>query len=353
MKISRVLLIEQLLKVGPETIQSLEKKLKSKGLRCSRRSIYRDLELLEERFNDPRMEIKSSNGEYNRKTWMICNRESGEPETKDSYFKAYLMDQFAPEWLRKISGGVMDILYNNHYRIPSSEYNSIVANLPPESVWHSNWSEFNPDSRIQHHIREILWAIAHHKVVRITHYLHGRNETALYWPYRMIYHRGTIHLAGWIISPGGRRPVFSIRELESLDSVELTNDRAPVRFPYKTALQELAKRFGIHDSSDNKTYRVKLELGEGPYLFLSKRHWHPTQRFFRDRNGRCFMEMEVQLSIELTGWIMSWLEHVKVVKPLRLQKMIQSRAAYIHDMYGKGRPPVNPSDTNNSFLIGR
>lgn len=199
----------------------------------------------------------------------------------------------------------------------------------------------------------MLWAIANHKVVRITHYLHGRVESTLYWPYRMIYHRGTIHLAGWIIDSGGKHTRFSIRELESLDKVQLTNERAPVKFPLKAARMELARRFGIHDSNDNRAYKVRLEVGEGPWLFLSKRHWHPSQKFSRDRKGRCFMEMNVQLSIELAGWIMSWLEHVKVVKPLRLRKMILTRAAYIHDMYRQDRPPVNPSDTNDSFLVGR
>jgi predicted DNA-binding transcriptional regulator YafY len=351
MKALRILIIEQILKFGPETVESISLKLKQKGLQCSQRSIYRDLLLLEEHFKDPQLEIRKSDGEFNRKKWVICKKDNSKIKDADTYIKAYLLDQFTPQWLRKTSGSAMEILHAHDFKIPSKSIGGIMSEIPPEAVLHSNWCEFHYNDNTIEHIRKVLWAISNKKNIRIKHFFHQRWENQYFKPYRMIYHRGTIHIAGWILEEK-KKPLFSIRELEAIETIELSNERKKVAVSKKDAKLEVSKRFGIHDSEESKEVSIKIQMSEGPYLFLSRRFWHNSQKFYKNDKGEYFMELKCVINIELIGWLFSWLEHVKVVSPVSLKKAMEDRAEFLLMMYKKQLPPVNPSNTNKPFLIG-
>lgn len=351
MKALRILIIEQILKVGPETVESLAIKLKQKGITCSARSIYRDLLLLEENFRDPQMEVRRMDGEYNRGKWIICLREQGKPDDVETYLKTFMLDQFTPQWLKKAGGHALETLQQYNYKIPAKALGSIMSEIPPEAVLHSNWCEFKYNSKTIAQIRQVFWAIANKKIVSIRYLLHGTWDHKLFRPFRIIYHRGTIHIAGWIVS--GKKDIqFSILELEAFEKLELSNERVLLKFPLREAKVELQRRFGIHDSTEKKAELIIIQMGEGPYLYLSRRFWHASQRFYRDRKGHCFLELKCAINIELIGWLFSWLEHVKVIKPVRLRKAMEERAAFLVNMYRQDLQPVNPSDTNNPFLTG-
>lgn len=352
MKALRILVIEQILKAGPETVESLAAKLRQKGITCSTRSIYRDLLLLEEHFRDPQLEVRRIDGEFNRGKWIICLREDGRPDDVETYLKTYLLDQFTPQWLKKASGSALSTLQRYDFKIPSKALGSIMSEIPPEAVLHSNWCEFQYSSKTLTHIRQVLWAIANKKLIRIRHFLHGQWEHQTFRPFRMVYHRGTVHVAGWIVG-ADKELRFSIRELEAFESVELSNERLRLSVPLREGRLELQRRFGIHDSDEKKAELVVIEMGEGPYLYLSRRNWHPSQRFYKDRKGRFFLEMKCTVNIELIGWLFSWLEHVKVLQPERLRKAMEERAGYILHMYRSNGSPVNPSDTNKPFITGQ
>jgi predicted DNA-binding transcriptional regulator YafY len=351
MKALRILIIEQFLKAGPETVESLAVKLKDKGIVCSSRSIYRDLLLLEENLRDPQMMVKRMDGEFNRGKWIICLRDHGRPDEVDTYLKTYMLDQFTPEWLKKVSGSALETLQQYNYKIPAKAIGSIMTEIPPEAVLHSNWCEFKYNSKTIAQIRQVFWAIANNKMVSIRYHLHGCWEQNLFRPFRIIYHRGTLHVAGWIVRSKSEIQ-FSVLDLEAFEKLELSNERLQLKFPLREAKQELHRRFGIHDSIEKKTEQIIIQMGEGPYLHLSNRFWHPSQRFYRDRKGHCFLELKCAVNIELIGWLFSWLEHVKVIKPVRLRKAMEERAVFMANMYRQNKQPVNPSDTNNPYLTG-
>ena len=351
MKALRILIIEQFLKSGPETVESLSIKLKQKGFTCSLRSIYRDLLLLEEHFSDPQLEIKKSDGEFNRKKWVIAKKERSKINDVDTFIKAYLLDQFTPQWLRKTSGSAIEILQQHDFQIPAKAIAEIMSEIPPEAVIHSNWCEFQYNEKTLEHIRKVLWAISNKKNIRIKHFFHKEWRDQSYKPYRMIYHRGTIHIAGWLLEDR-KKPVFSIRELEAIENIELSNDRKKVNVTNKEARKEISNRFGIHDSEEQKPVNIKIQMGEGPYLFLSRRFWHASQKFYKTTNDEFLMELKCVINIELIGWLFSWMEHVKVISPVALKKAMQDRAEFLLKMYKKQLSPVNPSNTNKPFLIG-
>ena len=351
MKALRILIIEQFLKSGPETVESLSIKLKQKGFTCSLRSIYRDLLLLEEHFRDPQLEIRKSDGEFNRKKWVICKKEGSKINDADTFIKAFLLDQFTPQWLRKTSGSALEILQQHDFKIPAKAIGEIMSEIPPEAVIHSNWCEFQYNEKTLEHIRKVLWAISNKKNIRIKHFFHKEWRDQYFKPYRMIYHRGTIHIAGWLLEDR-KKPFFSIRELEAIENIELSNDRKKVNVTIKQARNEVNKRFGIHDTEQDKIETIKIQMGEGPYLFLSRRFWHASQKFYKGSKGEYFMELKCTVNIELVGWIFSWIEHMKVIQPISLRNAMEERAEFLLIMYKKDLSPVNPSNTNQPFLMG-
>lgn len=353
MKIQRILRIQQLLKLGPETIDSIYEKLSKEGIQCSKRSIYRDLVSLEEHFDDQRMELRVVDGEFNRKKWLIVRKKTDSQTKEETYFKTFLAENMKPQWMKRLTGNTLEALLRSDYTIKSNEFHTIAGNLPTGSVMHSGWGELSEPVINPDHLRTVLYAINNQKVIIIKQHLHHNHITYRLAPFRIVYHRGTLQLCGWELDEKNRNKGFTTREIDLFDHVELTPNRFIPRGEVQDAKRLLSTRFGIHDTAERKPVKIKLELGEGPARFLMRRIWHPTQKFYQDRKGRWFMEFNCAMSIELTGWLFSWIEHIKVIQPLSLSKQMQKRAEYIADMYRNNTPPVNPVNTNDPDLIGK
>ncbi|MEY4595193.1 MAG: hypothetical protein RIQ47_1603 [Bacteroidota bacterium] len=353
MKAKRILLIEQFLKMGPETIDSLHLKLESSGIKCSHRSIYRDLDLIGEYFKDPYLEFIVMDAEFNKKKWLITRRKTASSDDFDLFISSYIVDQFTPGWLKQVSGGLMKTLMRYGYQIPNDVSKKIITNIPPHSVVHSGWSEFIHRKEIFQFIKDALWAIANDKLLEISHFIHQKKHHYYFKTFRLVYHRGTVHLAGWVIDIETSQAEFAIRELDAFESLTVSNERCKTRTNTRSANAALQSRFGIHDASDVKLHSIKIEMGEGPYLFLSKRIWHHTQKFYKGRAGKYYLEFQSEINIELVGWIFSWMEHVKVIRPTSLKRLMSERAKYILGMYQDDLNPVDPTDTNNPFIIGK
>ena len=353
MKIKRILILEQLLKQGPESIESLSEKLKGRGIKCSNRTIYRDLIILEECYEDIRMGLKVIDGEFNRKKWIICDKKAIASEDSEIYFKTFLQDQFKPNWLKSITGNSIDTLVKLNYTIPNGEYKTLITHIPDESIICTDWNEFTINAHSLKHIKDVLWAITNRKQILIEYYYQGKRIKSKCNPFRLVYHRGTIHIACWILDDNTGKSEFCVRELDTLEKISMSNNRYNIKDKKKTANKELTSRFGIHDSDDKKIYSIKLEMGEGPYIFLSRRFWHTSQKFHRSAEGKYFMELKCRINIELIGWLFSWVEHIKIHSPDILKNNMRQRAEFIALLYTKNNGPINPSNSNNAMVIGK
>ncbi|MFM8813003.1 MAG: helix-turn-helix transcriptional regulator, partial [Methylophilaceae bacterium] len=332
---------------------SIALKLKKNGVICSKRSIYRDLISLEEHFEDHRVELKVIDGEFNRKKWVILNKRASSADKEDVYLQTFLVEHFKPEWMKRLTGNTLNNLLKSNYSIQKHEFNTIANNIPEAAVMHSGWGEFNAEDHNAGHIRDILWAITNNRMLIITQHYHSSLITYTFAPFKLIYHRGTLHIAGWLVNDTWENREFCIREIDLFENVDLTDERFLPKRDFARAIKLLKERFGIHDTNEQKAVKIRLELGDGPARFLSKRTWHPTQRFTKSGNGTWYMDLECALSIELIGWIFSWLEHIKVIKPLSLKKQMQKRAEFISNMYKKDLPVVNPKNTDDINSIGK
>ena len=76
------------------------------------------------------------------------------------------------------------------------------------------------------------------------------------------------------------------------------------------------------------------------------RNWHPKQSFEVINNGNIIMSFESDLNIELVGWVMMWMENVKVLNPPALKHIIKTKAEKIALLYSTDTNPVNNTDSS-------
>ena len=92
----------------------------------------------------------------------------------------------------------------------------------------------------------------------------------------------------------------------------------------------LSNRFGLFPGTPVK---VKLKFNKVAAPHIIDRIWHPTQKMKESASGSLRFEMETAISPELTSWILSWKEHVKVIAPERLVANIKKHLVKMNAQY--------------------
>ncbi|MFM7015806.1 MAG: helix-turn-helix transcriptional regulator [Bacteroidota bacterium] len=350
MQIERILTVIRFLSVGPETVATLYPKLKSLGYNCSERTIYRDLTKISEVLNTPQIRVAVSEGVFNKKTWMIVSSENDTSLSFQEYVNLFLIEHFKTKWLKKATGDTLSQILDMKKGVSLDSFPEIVQLVPSNAVANSDWSEFIFKAKHKKFLDELLRAITNKIVVSIKHYDHERLVEINYEPLRMIYHRGTVHLIACHYKNSDR--ALHVIELDAIESVVELDKRFNLKGSLKAIDNKLQTKFGIHDSNDTKVYKVIIHISKSAGIYLSNRFWHKSQKFKLLDDGSYHLEMQCCINIELVGWIMSWLEHMKVVSPTLLKEHIQKRSLYIHQMYKNNDDPISPRDTDNWDSIG-
>lgn len=350
MQIERILAVIRFLSMGPETVATLFPKLKSLGYSCSERTIYRDLTKISEVLNTPQIHVAVTEGVFNKKTWMIVSSENDTSLSFQEYVNLFLIEHFKSKWLKKVTGDTLSQILDIKKGVSIDSFPEIVQLVPGNAVVNSGWSEFIYKAKHNKFLKELLRAITNKIVVQIKYYDHENLVLVNFEPMRMIYHRGTVHLIGAHYK--GADKSIQVIELDAIESLIDIDKRFNVKGKNKLLESVLQSKFGIHASSDAKIYKVVIHISKSAGIYLSNRFWHKSQKFTELPDGSFQLEMQCVINIELVGWIMSWLEHMKVVSPTILKNHIAERANYIYQMYKNDQHPISPNDTDNWTVIG-
>jgi predicted DNA-binding transcriptional regulator YafY len=163
--------------------------------------------------------------------------------------------------------------------------------------------------------------------------------------YALVFHRGSIFIAS---SMDQSSNLYFI-DLESILSIKPTKQKFNKVISRSAINEQLMKRFGI-TRHDGPVYKIKLAFHpsddkmETGFLnpFIQKRIWHPNQRFSKDASGRYLvLEFDSQLNRELVGWIMMWMDHIKILEPVQLIQIVKSKLKAIQDIMDGSEPKFN------------
>lgn len=287
-KIKRLFKIYQRLKRGPVTIEGLKQWCNENDNKVSKRTLYRDLEDISLYFETDSEKIIVENGEFNKTTWRLINKKDiilSSDSASDLLQKFFLIKNFSPGAISSIIGDSVEKLADNLVKTDINNAKFIPFETLQNAIFSTNWGECNYDLWEKEIVLDVIWAIENKRQVVISKVQNTTTESAdipneiKVNPLKIFYHRGTIYLCfEWQEKPGD----ILLYDLEGITDFKLTDQRFKPSNTTEKINIFLAKRFGVSDSKDQKTYTVKLLFPRTThYKFVLKRFWHPTQKFYQ------------------------------------------------------------------------
>jgi proteasome accessory factor B len=158
---------------------------------------------------------------------------------------------------------------------------------------------------------------------------HGRQHD--FEPYTLVAYRGGLYVLG--LSRRHRSIIYlAVERIRKVDFI-IDRDGNRTRFAYPKGYhpaKHLDGTFGLLEGPETK---VQLLLLENTEAYLRPRIIHPTQKFYRRRDGKTVLTMQVRGTTELRNFILSLGPWVKVLKPEVLRKEVAELTSRAADLY--------------------
>ncbi len=170
------------------------------------------------------------------------------------------------------------------------------------------------------HLPKIHTALAERRTLRTRYYSFARasEDTREIDPYHLTLHNGGLYLVAWC----HLRQALRIFAVERMRSVELTRVRFEVPESFD-AEKYLAGAWGMLQG-ELVTVRVLFARSLAPYI--RERLWHPSQKLRDLPDGRVEMTLEVADTLEVRRWILGYGVQAEVVEPEGLREALRSEA---------------------------
>lgn len=161
---------------------------------------------------------------------------------------------------------------------------------------------------------------------------HGREKDAVtereVSPQRLNFHRGNWYLVAWCHMKEAMR-LFSMDALAAVDTLS-KKSKAVSR-------KELAgfegQGYGIFAGTEVRW--AKLRFSKDRALWVAQEVWHPEQRLARETDGTILLEVPFADYRELVMDILRHGQHVEVLNPPELQKIVQAELRQASRQYTK------------------
>ncbi|MCQ4035724.1 helix-turn-helix transcriptional regulator [Kaistella montana] len=347
-KSENLLKVYSRLKRGPVNIEILKKWIKTNGLSISERTIYRYLHDLEN-IELPDEKLIVTEGEKNKKTWKI---EYDESTTKLNEFDLHsylLFKNLMPLPLVKSREATFDRIENLFYKNYSKSNFEDFSIFAEQQISNTYFYELLSMDDYQKTLNDAIWCIQNKREIELldveydyTSIPKSIHYPLVFLPLHILYHRGVIHLSGYMKESGN----LMIIALNQIKEYHLTN----IMFDNKKLLEklenEMQSRFGITGNMNNEIYDIEIEFSEYTGEFIKHHFWHHSQNITQQENGNYIMKLRCGINRELVGWVFQWMSNAKVLKPNTLKELVVKKHHDIIESYKTDDPIVS----NNSFL---
>jgi len=329
-QVSRIYRILDILDGLPDglSVSELRTRLADRGHEASKRTIYRDLEALEQAgfplFPDSKDPNEGQRWRLER-TARVTNYLALAPKELVALFLARgmlapLRDTPFYADLQAVFQKLEDKLGSrnlDYFRSLEGEFQ-----FEPSPKWGLGLS---PD-----HLDTIRAAISEGQQLQMTYYSVNSNKTSerKVGPHYLYFAKGSLYLVAEDLSDQTTK-VFSVprvKEATMLDAVYEGKISTPEDF--------FGSSFGIFQG--NKAVSVQLEFSQRVGSYVRERSWHHSQRVVSREGGRVELSLEVGLTPEFVGWVLSFGADVRVMAPVALQEELRERAKAVVEQYKRG-----------------
>lgn len=342
-----ILFIYQILKEGPQTIDSLYNRLIEHQIQISKRSIYRYLNRIESSSlpNSEVFEMEQEN--KNRKTFMIREIPKKVDISEIEWLSFLNSSLIAQNLFSNQEEEINAFLKINRYLFQHAPLKSQLVSMfngNVNIVKSSRFGELLPDLRIKKLLNKFTYYFSQNICLEIASYSKSVKNNQFIpqvkqplIPLAIGYHRSNFTLYFYAKKECN---VFGL-EIEMIQDLNFSNEKFTESERYIYLEKVESTNFGYHQSIIPGIHKIVLEFPENPGEHVINRFWHTNQKFTRKENGFIQLEFTTEINIELIGWIAMWLDNIKVLGPEALINILDSKYNNMLSILRNNMNPVN------------
>ncbi|MCA3014268.1 MAG: transcriptional regulator [Myxococcaceae bacterium] len=148
-------------------------------------------------------------------------------------------------------------------------------------------------------------------------------------PLRLLVHNGALYLHAW----HAHFATVLLLNLQRLKTLEVLDEVEPLPPDYDPKRLE-DSAFGVFIGKGTQTFVLDFDAFARPYI--EERTWHPSETREDLPDGGLRLRMACTPSYEVTNWVASWREHVRVVEPAALRDELATYGRFLRASYGEG-----------------
>jgi predicted DNA-binding transcriptional regulator YafY len=285
----------------------------------TRRTLYRDLEMIEDA--GYRFVKEDGGGGGLSKKWRFppgMRKAPDKPYTESELLSLYFcMNLLQPFRGTPLRDGLESLLAKIEATFTEEEREYFgdlvfthVAKMTPSKDYRRHAATVGAISR----------SCLEHKKVEVT-YRAGDDlsKTYAFSPYCIAYYGGELYTIGWSDLRQSVRTlrIDRIRSIKPLgQKFERPKDFDPEDY--------LGRSFGIY--SEGAQEKVEIEFAKEASRTVLEREWHPTQRIEQGAGGKVTLKMTVQGLAEVARWVLYHAPYAKALEPMELRSMVLANA---------------------------
>lgn len=294
-------------------------------LECHSRTVYRDLEALQNAgfpiYNETR---------DGKNLWMLLDSAKEKmpiPMNITELMSLYL----ARDMLKVLKHSVFyDSLKSLFRKIKTSLPDDLITYLEQiEKNLHIGHRPYKQAGEFRDTINTVNEALTSGNHLDIVYYAMSRKESTRRQvaPYSIWLFDGSFYLIGFCRKRNDVR-LFALDRIESLD---ITDE--PFSPPQDFDAEEFMKSsFGVFQGDP---VRVRIHFSAEVAGYISEKKWHDTQQLHLQEDGSVIFEADVAGTDEIKFWVLSWGARAVVLEPVSLAREIRNDLGRLIDVYDR------------------
>ena len=178
------------------------------------------------------------------------------------------------------------------------------------------WSNYNSKSQ---YLDDILLGMEDLRCVNIQYQSQDSPKPEIYAidPYHILMHKGSIYIIGFSHKAKAIRH-WKLDRVEAAIVLE-TKFKKPDDFSIDKYMEG---SFGVIHFPTEKLLKVVIQFDESVARYVSEHIWSNSQKLTKQPDGSVVLELQLNNTVEVKNWILSFGSHAKVLKPTTLKDEI-------------------------------
>lgn len=208
----------------------------------------------------------------------------------------------------------------------------VAAKNLDKKLFDVNEAPYHYEGRIED-VNDIITALIREDRLEVTHgSVHRGKKSFLLDPYTLLVYKKGLYLAGF------SHQHQSVRTF-ALDGFKTVDWKKGDAFEYPSAYDPSKLVEGAFGLFAGQQSEVKIRFEEKVARYVKRRQWHPTQKTEKVEGG-ILVSLSVNVSGELTSWVLSFGDQAEVLEPPALRAAVAAELARAAARYATTAAPA-------------